>query len=81
MGAVLYEPQCGVLVDRFRQVILMLDGDVTGRNASKVIAEKLRPISRVQVVELPGATQPDQLSPETIGEMLQKSAISRDILP
>lgn len=81
MGAVLYEPQCGVLVDRFRQVILLLDGDVTGRNASKVIAEKLWPISRVQVLELPGGTQPDQLSPETIREMLQKSVMSRDILP
>jgi DNA primase len=80
MGAVLYEPQCGVLVDRFRQVILMLDGDLTGRKASKVIAEKLRPISTVQVLGLPAGAQPDQLSPETIREMLQTSVMSRGIL-
>lgn len=81
MGAVLYEPQCGVLVDRFRQVILMLDGDVTGRKASKVIAEKLRSRSTVQVLGLPAGAQPDQLSPETIREILPKSVMSRDILP
>ena len=75
MGAVLYEPQRGVLVDRFRQVILMLDGDVTGRKASKAIAEKLRPISRVQVLELPAGAQPDQLPQETIREMLENSNI------
>ena len=48
-----------------------LDGDVTGRKASKVIAEKLRPISQVQVLELPVGAQPDQLSAETIREILK----------
>ena len=71
MGAMLYEPQRFAL-GRFRQVILMLDGDVTGRKASQVIAEKVRPVSPVQVVELPVGAQPDQLSPETIREMLKK---------
>lgn len=80
MGAVLYEPQRGALASRFRQVILMLDGDITGRKASKVIAEKLRSISTVQVVELPVDAQPDQLSPEAIRELLQKCVLSRDIL-
>jgi DNA primase len=70
MGAVLYDPQRCAL-GRFRQVILMLDGDVTGRKASKVIAEKLRPISPVQVLELPVGAQPDQLSAETIREILK----------
>lgn len=80
MGAVLYEPQRGALAGRFRQVILMLDGDITGRKASKVIAEKLRPIFTVQVLELPVGAQPDQLSPEAIQELLKKSVLSRDIL-
>jgi DNA primase len=73
MGAVLYEPQRGALAGRFRQVILMLDGDATGRKASEVIAEKLRPISTVQVLGLPVGAQPDQLSSEAIREMLQKA--------
>ena len=80
MGAVLYEPQRGALAGRFRQVILMLDGDATGRTASAVIAEKLRPISTVQVQRLPAGAQPDQLSPEAIRKMLQNSVMSRDIL-
>jgi DNA primase len=61
-------------------VILMLDGDATGRTASAVIAEKLRPISTVQVQRLPAGAQPDQLSPEAIRKMLQNSVMSRDIL-
>ena len=80
MGAVLYEPQRGALTGRFHQVILMLDGDATGRKASEVIAEKLRPISTVQVQRLPAGAQPDQLSPEAIRKMLQNSVMSRDIL-
>ena len=39
MGSALYEPQRHVLMERFRHVILMLDGDPTGRKASTVIAE------------------------------------------
>jgi len=77
-GAVLYEPQRGALAGRFRQVILMLDGDITGRKASTVIAEELRPVSTVQVLRLPVGAQPDQLSPEAIRLMLQKSVMSRD---
>jgi len=39
-------------------VILMLDGDVTGRKASKVIAEKLWPMSTVQIQGLPLGPNP-----------------------
>ena len=38
MGSVLYEPQRQALLERFRHVILLLDGDETGRKASAVIA-------------------------------------------
>ena len=43
MGSALYAPQRQTLLERFRHVILMLDGDPTGRKASIVIAQQLRP--------------------------------------
>lgn len=70
MGAVLYGPQRSILLERFRHVILFLDGDPTGRKASTVIAQPLRPYCSVRVVSLPGGTQPDQLPVEDIGDIL-----------
>lgn len=70
MGAVLYEPQCCALLSRFHQVILMLDGDIVGRRAAKIIAAKLRPRCPVHVVEVPVSVQPDQLSAGEIREIL-----------
>lgn len=70
MGAVLYEPQRCALLSRFHQILLMLDGDVAGRNATKIIAAKFRPHCPVHVVELPVRVQPDQLSMQEIREIL-----------
>jgi len=70
MGVVLYEPQCCALLGRFQQVILMLDGDVAGRRATKIIAARLRPRCPIHVVELPFGVQPDQLSAQEIREIL-----------
>jgi DNA primase len=75
MGSVLYESQRHALYARFRRVVLLLDGDPTGRKASTVIAEKLRrPHCAVQVVLLPDGVQPDQLSAKDIEEALQPFA-------
>ena len=74
MGSALYEAQRRALVERFRHVILLLDGDPTGRKASIVIAQKLRPHCYVRVVLLPDGVQPDQLRANDIGELLQPSA-------
>ena len=41
MGSALYEPQRCALVGRFRHVVVMLDGDVTGRKAGKTVADRL----------------------------------------
>ena len=71
MGSALYEPQRCALFGRFGHVVVMLDGDVTGRKASKTVAGRLRPHCTVQVVELPLGTQPDQLSTEGVREILQ----------
>ena len=74
MGSVLYAPQRQALVERFRHIILMLDGDPTGRKASVVISQQLRPHCPVRVVSLPDAVQPDQLPAEDIGSVLQAPA-------
>src|ERR1051325_6362808 len=37
MGSALYEPQRRLLMQRFRQIVLMLDGDATGRRAAQVV--------------------------------------------
>ena len=71
MGSALYEPQRCALVGRFRHVVVILDGDVTGRKAGKTVADRLRPHCTVQVVELPLGTQPDQLSMEAARGILQ----------
>jgi Toprim domain/DNA primase catalytic core, N-terminal domain len=68
MGSALYEAQRHVLLERFRHVILLLDGDATGRKASTAIAQKLRPHCQVRVVLLPDGVQPDQLPARDISE-------------
>jgi DNA primase len=70
MGSALYDRQRWVLAERFRRIILMLDGDPAGRRASAVIARRLP--SPVRVIELAAGTQPDQLSESVIQELLAK---------
>ena len=74
MGSALYAPQRQALLERFRHIILMLDGDPTGRKATIVIAQQLQPHCHVRVVSLPDGVQPDQLPAEDIGSALQPSA-------
>jgi DNA primase len=71
MGSALYEPQRRAILSRFRQVILMLDGDMTGRKANIAIAAKLRPHCPVEVVDLAVGVQPDQMSMEEIRRTLE----------
>jgi DNA primase len=73
MGSALYEPQRYALRERFRHVILLLDGDATGRKAGTVAAQKLRPDCNVRVVPLPAGLQPDQLPATDIRQALQAS--------
>jgi DNA primase len=60
MGAALYESQRRTLLERFQHIILLLDGDPTGRNASAALAQQLRARCHVHVVLLPAGLQPDQ---------------------
>src|ERR1051325_3048825 len=73
MGSSLYTPQRQALLERFHNVILMLDGDPTGRKASVVISQQLRQHCHVRVVWLPDGVQPDQLPAADIGRVLQPS--------
>jgi DNA primase len=62
MGSSLYEEQRRLLVEHFRHIHLMLDGDVTGRRASSAVASVLSRYRSVNVIELPENTQPDQFT-------------------
>jgi len=74
MGSALYEPQRQILLGRFRRVVLLLDGDPTGRKANTVIAQKLQPYCELRVVLLPDGVQPDQLPEKEIAKLLQAGA-------
>jgi DNA primase len=72
MGAALYDRQRWLLTERFRRIILMLDGDPAGRRASDAISARLARSCSIRVIELAASTQPDQLSAQTIQEILAK---------
>lgn len=74
MGSSLYDAQQRALLERFRQVILMLDGDEAGRRATATMAARLRQHASVQVIHLPDAVQPDQLSPNEVRQIWQSYA-------
>ncbi len=66
MGCSLSFRQEELLHQRFREVILLLDGDKAGRNAAAAIAKRL--VSRVstRLVEVPDGSQPDQMGADQI---------------
>ncbi len=70
MGVSLSETQEQLLLQRFSQLVLMLDGDEVGRRASQHLTTRLwRKVSLSQV-EVPRDRQPDQLSREHIRQIL-----------
>ena len=70
MGSSLSAAQESGLRRHFEGIVLMLDGDAAGRAASDVIATRLSGWRSVQVVRVPDASQPDQLSPSAIRLLL-----------
>jgi len=70
MGVVLSEVQAGLLLERFRRVILMLDGDDAGRSAGLKIAAQVAGRCFVQLVNVSDGKQPDQLDKEEIAALL-----------
>jgi DNA primase len=70
MGSALSERQRRLLVQNFRQIILMLDGDQAGCQARTVISAKLAQDCPVRAVQLGCNVQPDQLSSQSLREIL-----------
>ena len=54
------------MADRFGEVVLLLDGDTTGRAATRQIASDLTGTCSVTPLLLPPGMQPDQMSAEEI---------------
>lgn len=70
MGATLSEAQKDLIAGRFRNVLLLLDGDNTGRAATARIAAALRPACAVTELSPGVGRQPDQLSADDIRQIL-----------
>jgi DNA primase len=70
MGCALSGPQQELLLERFKTVLLMLDGDKAGRGASRAITAKLSRRCSVGEVRVPDGAQPDHLPPEVIRRLL-----------
>jgi DNA primase len=73
MGAVLSLGQENFLVQRFRRVRLMLDGDQAGRTASHAAAQRLAGRCAVRQVMVAPGRQPDQMSDEEIRQILGRT--------
>lgn len=69
MGSTISDVQLRML-KRFRYVILMLDGDKAGREATDVIAAKIAKQQFVSAVMLPTDRQPDSLNDEELNRFL-----------
>ncbi len=73
MGSVLSETQQKLLLDHFGELVLMMDGDETGRRASRRIAAQLDGRIALRIVEVPAGRQPDQLNGTEIRRLLESS--------
>jgi DNA primase len=63
MGSTMSPMQERMLAEAFSGIVVMLDGDETGRTAMQIISDRLqRAVFRVETVDLPDGVQPDQLS-------------------
>jgi DNA primase len=71
MGSTISDTQLRLL-KRFRSVVLMLDGDKAGREATDVIAAKIAKQQFVTAVMLSDGKQPDNLSGAKLSESLGK---------
>jgi DNA primase len=65
------------LIARFRKIVLMLDGDLAGQQATHMIANRLIDRSTIRVVSLITGQQPDRMSSEEIRRALS-TAMRRD---
>lgn len=76
MGVSLSEMQEKILLERFPQLVLMLDGDEAGRRASQQLVGRLAGKVAVAVTEMASGRQPDQLSSEEVQRVLQTANVA-----
>lgn len=74
MGATLSKVQETLLLARFREVVLMLDGDEAGRIATQQVVARLEGRIPVNIAEVPSGRQPDQLPSEEIERILSAAS-------
>jgi len=74
LGTELYEHPAQLLRDRFRRVLLLLDGDEAGRRARDRVAACLRDRCEVRVIDLPEGAQPDQLPDCELRELIESAS-------
>lgn len=70
MGAALSRDQEDLLIERFRLVRLMLDGDRAGRTASRAATQRLATRCSVHQILIGPGRQPDQMSQDEIRQIL-----------
>lgn len=80
MGSALYEHQQRSLVRRFRQIVLMLDGDAPGRRAAAEVSSRLSANCSVRIVQLAENRQPDQLSEQALRQLLEQKGGQPDTI-
>lgn len=73
MGAALTRDQENLLVQRFRRVSLMLDGDQAGRTASQAAVRQLAGRCSVHQIMLASGRQPDQMADHEIREVMERT--------
>lgn len=73
MGARLSRIPRALVTDRFSSVVLLLDGDPTGRRATTQIAGDLALALTVTDVLLPAGLQPDQMQADQIRQVLARA--------
>src|ERR1700733_6905260 len=71
MGSTMSNAQVEIIREHFAHVVVMLDGDEAGREASEGIADRLRRlVYQVDLVTLNDGMQPDQLISDELHQML-----------
>lgn len=70
MGSSLSEAQENLLAAKFERVVVMLDGDEAGRQATAEILARLASRMWVRAVMVPDGKQPDQLTSEELKALL-----------
>jgi DNA primase len=78
MGCSLSAHQEALLVELFRRVALMLDGDPAGQHGSRLIADRLSGRCAVEIVGLANGRQPDQLAAPEIHRALSGATAARE---